>query len=289
MVFQGGALYPQLTVQENLEFSQRIRGISASERSVNALRMADGLGVAGLMKRLPEQLSGGEAQRVAIGRALMQNPRILLLDEPLAHLDGPLRSQLKQVLRQLHQERRLTTLHVTHDQEEALALGDRVALLHEGRLQQIDRPEVIYHHPMNRWVAGFIGSPSMNFLSGELRRTIHGTTFLGSSGSSWEVHIPDIAVPALPTGNHWIVGLRPEFITVVTGEQPASPENRLEGALERVEFTGTNLWWQVRCGSDQWMIRGLPQAEARIGSRWILRLDWTAAVWFHPDTAVAVA
>ncbi len=289
MVFQGGGLYPHLTVQENLEFSQRIRGFPAVERKSKAERMAERLGVLGLMHRLPEQLSGGESQRVAIGRALMQDPKILLLDEPLANLDGPLRVQLRRLIRKLHQEQNLTTIHVTHDQEEALALGDRVAVLHEGRFQQIDRPEIVYHRPINRWVAGFIGSPPMNFFVGELRDKSCGKAFAFRSNSLGEVTLPRAVVPMLPVGTPWEVGLRPEFTTVDEESASSHTGNQIEAELERTEFTGTNLWWQVRCGSETWMIRGLPHTNALKGSRWRLHLDWGAAVWFHPTTGVAVA
>lgn len=144
LVFQDGALFPQLTVRENLEFSQKIRGVSRGIRSSRAEGVASLLGIESLLDRHPEHLSGGEAQRVAIGRALMQEPSVLLLDEPLANLDPPLRLRLRGELRRLHRSLGLTVIHVTHDQEEALALGDRVALLHDGRIQQIAPPEQVY-------------------------------------------------------------------------------------------------------------------------------------------------
>lgn len=289
MVFQGGALYPHLTVRENLEFSQKIRGMPATARRAKADQVAVKLGLSNGMDRLPEQLSGGESQRVAIGRALMQDPKILLLDEPLANLDGPLRVQLRRLIRQLHQEQRLTTIHVTHDQEEALALGDRVALLHEGRFQQIDRPDVVYHRPVNRWVAGFIGSPPMNFMVGELRDHNQGTVFALESSSPWVLPLPDRSIPRLPLGSRWEVGLRPESITVAAKSVSDPSKNQLEVELERVEFTGTNLWWQVRCGSDSWIIRGRPDVDAQVGSRWRIDIHWGASVWFQTATGVAMA
>jgi len=289
MVFQGGALYPHLTVRENLEFSQKIRGMPATTRRAKADQVAAKLGLSSWMDRLPEQLSGGESQRVAIGRALMQDPKILLLDEPLANLDGPLRVQLRRLIRQLHQEQRLTTIHVTHDQEEALALGDRVALLHEGRLQQIDRPAVVYHRPINRWVAGFIGSPPMNFMVGEIRNHRQGTAFALESSAPCELPLPDRSIPRLPPGTRWEVGLRPESITVAVESVPDPSKIQPEVELERVEFTGTNLWWQVRCGSASWIIRGCPDVEAQLGSRWRIDIHWGTSVWFHPTTGVAMA
>lgn len=289
MVFQGGALYPHLTVQENLEFSRKIQGFPAVERRLKAKRMAEKLGIGGLMDRLPEQLSGGESQRVAIGRALMHDPKILLLDEPLANLDTPLRFQLRRLIREIHQEQNLTTVHVTHDQEEALALGDRVALLHEGRFQQIDSAELVYHRPVNRWVAGFLGSPPMNYFTGELRDKSCGKSFAFQSNSSGEVTLPPAVAPMLPVGTRWEVGLRPESITVVADSASSHTGVQIEVELEQTEFTGANLWWQVRCGSDTWMIRGLTQTNARKGSRWRIHLDWSAAIWFHPTTGIAMA
>lgn len=281
LVFQGGALYPHLNVRENLEFGQTIRGVEVSERRRHSDDIARKLGIGDWMKRLPEELSGGEAQRVAMGRALLQNPEILLLDEPLANLDGPMRRRLRMEVLQWHKEFGLTTVHVTHDQEEAMALGDRVALLHEGRIQQLGRPEQVYHKPTNRWVAGFLGSPPMNFTSGKLEPTTEGRAFVSRSEPEWRVDLPPDVLTDVPTGCRGEMGFRPESVGIGPSRGESAGTDVVEGVLERVEFTGANLWWQVRIGADRWTVRGKANVEARPGSRWQVRIDWSAAHWFE--------
>ncbi len=164
-VFQDGALYPHLSVKDNLAFALRLRRRPRAEIEERVRRTAERLGLTELLGRNPRELSGGQQRRVALGRALAREPRFLLLDEPLSGLDTPARLQLRAELARLHRERPTTTIHVTHDQEEALSLGERVAVLNEGSLQQIDTPLSLYCRPANVFVAGFIGSPPMNFLA----------------------------------------------------------------------------------------------------------------------------
>lgn len=162
LVFQGLALFPHLRVRENLGLNLRLRRVSALELAARVTAVAETLGLVPFLDRLPEQLSGGEKQRVALGRALVGRPKVLLLDEPLSGLDGPLRATLRAELRQLVRDQQLTVLHVTHDQREALALGHRVALLHGGELQQIATPTELYCQPASMVAARFIGEPPMN-------------------------------------------------------------------------------------------------------------------------------
>lgn len=166
MVFQQPALYPHLTVFQNLAFALRLRGISQSEIGTRVRRAAGILGLDSLLDRRPNQLSGGERQRVALGRAIVREPACFLLDEPFSSLDANLRSEMRGELRRLHRTLGATILHVTHDQEEAMMLGDRIVVLQNGRIQQAGEPLEIYQRPANRLVAGFFGSPPMNFLEG---------------------------------------------------------------------------------------------------------------------------
>lgn len=168
MVFQHHSLYPHLTVQQNLEFGLRLRGVAGAERARRVERVARLLSIEDLLGRKPAQLSGGQKQRVALGRAMVREPRAFLLDEPLSSLDAGLRAETREELARLHRKLGATLVWVTHDQEEAMTLGDRIAVLHEGRLQQVGRPMDIYQRPANRFVAGFIGSPAMNFLPARL-------------------------------------------------------------------------------------------------------------------------
>jgi multiple sugar transport system ATP-binding protein len=164
MVFQSYALFPHLDVEGNIGFGLAARGVATTERRARVREVGATLGLEGLLGRMPHELSGGERQRVALGRALAGRPKVLLLDEPLSNLDARLRDQMRVELRRIHDATGLTTLHVTHDQAEALSLGDRVAILRAGRLEQVGTPDEVYDAPAGRWVAGFLGSPPMQFL-----------------------------------------------------------------------------------------------------------------------------
>src|SRR5437762_3410675 len=168
MVFQSYALYPHMNVYDNLAFGMRARGAARADIAERVKETADVLGLGNLMRRRPSELSGGQRQRVALGRALIRQPKVFLMDEPLSNLDAGLRVQMRAELSRLHERFRVTTLYVTHDQVEAMTMGDRIAVMNSGRLQQVDAPETLYDHPANVFVAGFIGSPRMNFVPGRL-------------------------------------------------------------------------------------------------------------------------
>ena len=165
MVFQSYALYPHKTVEENISFPLEAQGLNREERSTKIRWAADLLGIGPLLRRKPRQLSGGERQRVALARALVREPQVFLLDEPLSNLDAKLRASARLELKQFQQRVGVSTIYVTHDQVEAMGLGDQIAVLNQGRLQQIGPPEEIYHHPANTFVATFVGSPPMNLLA----------------------------------------------------------------------------------------------------------------------------
>src|SRR5579883_2262601 len=168
MVFQSYALYPHMSVYDNLAFGLRLRHTPKKEIDRRVHEAAEILGIAALLTRKPKQLSGGQRQRVALGRAIVREPKVFLMDEPLSNLDVKLRVATRAELIKLHERLRTTTIYVTHDQQEAMTLGDRIGVLNAGCLQQLGRPETLYNHPANLFVAGFIGSPSMNLLDGQL-------------------------------------------------------------------------------------------------------------------------
>ena len=207
MVFQNYALYPHMTVEKNLGFALRQRKASKEEITQRVGAMAAMLGLEGLLQRRPGQLSGGQRQRVAMGRALVREPQVFLLDEPLSNLDAKLRVQMRAELKKLHHRLGITTIYVTHDQVEAMTLGDRIAVLSAGRLQQIGAPQEVYDHPANVFVAGFIGSPPMNLLSGSVRdgRVSAGDLAFARAG------VADAEV---------IVGIRPEGLRLVGPDDP---------------------------------------------------------------------
>jgi multiple sugar transport system ATP-binding protein len=225
MVFQSYALYPHMTVERNLAFGLRQRRTPRDELRRRVDEVGRMLGLEDLMRRRPGQLSGGQRQRVAMGRALVREPEVFLLDEPLSNLDAKLRVEMRSELKRLHHRVGVTTVYVTHDQVEAITLGDRIAVLSDGVLQQVGPPQDVYDHPANVFVAGFIGSPAMNLLTGRARG---GRVVVG------EVELPDAAVP----DGEVLVGIRPEGLRPV-GEGHDGPI--FEVQVEVVEPLGEEV------------------------------------------------
>src|SRR5207342_3357207 len=202
MVFQNYALYPHMTVADNMGFSLKLRGASSDEISKGVSRAAEILALTPLLERYPRQLSGGQRQRVAMGRAIVRDPQVFLFDEPLSNLDAKLRVAMRTEIKELHQRLKTTTVYVTHDQVEAMTMADRIVVMHDGRVEQIGAPLALYDRPDNVFVAGFIGSPAMNFLRGSLR--LNGAAaFLGPDG----IQLPLATAPAGGDGRPVIYGI----------------------------------------------------------------------------------
>jgi multiple sugar transport system ATP-binding protein len=238
MVFQSYALYPHMSVKGNLGFPLKMRGEDKATASQSVRNTADRLEIDKLLERRPAQLSGGQRQRVALGRAIVRDPLAFLMDEPLSNLDAKLRVEMRAYVSQLHQRLAKTILYVTHDQVEAMTMGDRVAVMRDGELEQVDPPQTLYDQPASLFVAAFIGSPAMNLLRGRLVSEADQTHVeLGSS----RLPIPaDLlrqrrALGALP-GGEVVVGIRPEALRPVTDSTPA-----LEGPVALVESLGSDL------------------------------------------------
>ncbi|MBV9862663.1 MAG: sn-glycerol-3-phosphate ABC transporter ATP-binding protein UgpC [Alphaproteobacteria bacterium] len=218
MVFQNYALYPHMTVYENMSFGLRLKKFPKSEirdRVENAARILD---ITDLLQRRPRQLSGGQRQRVAMGRAIVRNPKVFLFDEPLSNLDAKLRVQMRTEIKKVHQKVTTTTVYVTHDQVEAMTLADRVVVMNGGRIEQIGSPNEVYHHPATRFVAGFIGSPAMNFLPCRLEESDDQLVVRLSDTLSFPVPPSRVARYRPRVGNELIFGLRPEDIIEGRGE-----------------------------------------------------------------------
>jgi multiple sugar transport system ATP-binding protein len=238
MVFQSYALYPHMSVFDNMAFSLRLRKIGRQKISAGVAPAADILGIQHLMARYPRELSGGQRQRVAMGRAIVRNPKVFLFDEPLSNLDAKLRVQMRMEVKALHQRLNATSIYVTHDQVEAMTMADRIVVLHGGRIAQEGAPLDLYDHPENLVVAGFIGSPSMNFMSGTYR----------SQGSAGSVSIAGLEAP-LPVdrllvveGRDVVVGIRPEHFNIVEEQEGISSDIRV------VEPTGAETIVSVKAG-----------------------------------------
>jgi multiple sugar transport system ATP-binding protein len=248
MVFQNYALYPHMTVEENMGFALRMRGMPKAQRAEKVRAAAQSLGLTDLLSRKPGELSGGQRQRVALGRAIVREPQVFLFDEPLSNLDARLRVSTRGEIKALHQRLRVTTVYVTHDQEEAMTLGDRIAVMHAGQVRQCDTPLAVYAKPADRMVAGFVGTPSMNFVDGVIDRV----------GGAWHVRAGNWLVPighgtcndaSLADGKPVALGVRPTGLTL-TGADAASHPDALPGTIHVVEPLGeaTDLHVQTPLG-----------------------------------------
>ena len=281
MVFQSYALYPHMTVFDNLAFGLRMRGTPRDDidRRVNAA--AGILELGPLLKRKPRQLSGGQRQRVALGRAIVREPQAFLLDEPLSNLDAKLRVQTRIELQKQHRALHATFIYVTHDQVEAMTMGDRIAVMRDGLLQQVAPPREIYDHPANMYVAGFIGSPTMNFIP----VTVQGST---AKASGFEVQLP-----AAPGVEKAVLGVRPEAMTDNLrggGAQSASTNGHagLDMKVEVTEILGADQLVYGTVGQDSVIARVDPQMKVDPGDRLHLQLDTRRLHLFDPSSGEAI-
>ena len=246
MVFQSYALYPQMTVERNLSFGLRVAGLPKEEIDKRVKRAADMLQLGELLQRKPMALSGGQRQRVAIGRALVRDVDVFLFDEPLSNLDAKLRAELRVEIKRLHQRLGNTMIYVTHDQIEALTLADRVAVMKGGVIQQLDDPHVIYNEPKNLYVAGFIGSPTMNFIKGDIGGTVAAPSIAIGKG---KVALKDYAAKGkLKIGQAVVFGVRPEHLRLNAGNEPGLSD-AFDATVDLIEPMGSDsLVWLKLAG-----------------------------------------
>ena len=272
MVFQSYALYPHKSVRANMAFGLKMRGAPKAEIDAEVTQAARILGLADLLDRKPGQLSGGQRQRVALGRAIVRKPQVFLLDEPLSNLDAALRVQTRVELMKLHERLGTTFVYVTHDQVEAMTMGTRIAVMRDGRLQQVAPPREIFERPVNMYVAGFVGSPKMNFLPVE----IDGTT---ARGGDLVVNLP--RAPGVARG---ILGARPEAFTELTPEGMPT----VELIVDVVEILGSDQYAYGRVGADEVVARLDPHTDVGHGSRIRLGIDTRRLHVFDPETELAL-
>jgi multiple sugar transport system ATP-binding protein len=252
MVFQNYALYPNKSVGDNLAFPLQMRKVPKSEIDVRVKRAAETLGITHLLNRRPRQLSGGQQQRVALGRALVRDPKVFLMDEPLSNLDAMLRVQMRSELKRLHQQLATTVIYVTHDQMEAMTMADRIAVMSGGSVQQVGSPETIYRRPANTFVAGFMGSPAMNFLDGALSSD-DGTVVV--RGTGWELPLSAANAQRARSSStgEVILGARHANLTVL----PESASTGVAARVYTVEPTGDLTFVHAWVG-DQLMVASAP-------------------------------
>jgi multiple sugar transport system ATP-binding protein len=257
MVFQNYALYPHMTLADNMAFSLKLRGAPKDEISRRVGRAAEILGLTQLLDRYPRQLSGGQRQRVAMGRAIVRDPQVFLFDEPLSNLDAKLRVAMRLEIKELHQRLGTTTVYVTHDQIEAMTMADRIVVMHDGKVEQIGPPLELYDRPINLFVAGFIGSPAMNFIRGR----IDSDQFIADGG----LRLPIGAAPGDSAGRPAIYGVRPEHFRLTSDGIPVE--------VVVVEPTGTETQVVVKCGGQEMICVWRERIAARPGETIRIRPD----------------
>jgi multiple sugar transport system ATP-binding protein len=291
MVFQSYALYPTMTVRENMSFGMESRGVPRAEQERAIERVAALLQIEPLLRRKPSQLSGGQRQRVAMGRALVRDPKLFLFDEPLSNLDAKLRVEMRTEIKKLHHRVRKTTIYVTHDQVEAMTLASRIAVMHKGVLQQFDEPQAIYERPANMFVAGFMGSPSMNFLPARVasRDTGPAVTLGLEEGEDTVLPLPPGSrLPAAP-GAPVILGVRPEHFVVPHRAQPEQAVlGRLSLPVEVVEPAGSETMVVLRAGEREVTARFEPADTPKVGQRASLLVDMAKVTLFDPATELSL-
>ena len=288
MVFQNYALYPHMNVAENMSFSLRLRRAAQEEMRRKVGGSAAILGLDTLLDRYPRQLSGGQRQRVAMGRAIVRNPKVFLFDEPLSNLDAKLRVQMRIEIKKVHQKVRTTTVYVTHDQVEAMTLADRVVVMNKGRIEQIGTPNELYHRPATRFVAGFIGSPAMNFIPCRLEDV----------GGTLQIRLTDrigFALPparaaryhALPRTDKFLLGLRPEHLTEAHAHLGPGVET-FDTVLDVTEPMGMETL--VYFGLEGTPVCGRvdPNAGAKDGAPMRLAMDLNNMHLLNEDTGVVL-
>jgi multiple sugar transport system ATP-binding protein len=280
MVFQSYALYPTMTVQENIAFGLKMRKVPAAKIEEEVSRVAKLLQIEHLLGRKPSQLSGGQQQRVAMGRALARRPKIYLFDEPLSNLDAKLRVEMRTEIKLMHQRLKTTTVYVTHDQIEAMTLGDKVAVMKDGIVQQFGTPKEIYNNPANLFVASFIGSPPMNFIPLRLSRDAGGWRALLESGQD-RCELPlNLADADSLEGREVLLGIRPEQISI--GAQDSLPSLRAE--VQVIEPTGPDTMIFVSLNQTKVCGRLAPDAAPSPGESLTLQFEPDKVLLFDAQT-----
>jgi multiple sugar transport system ATP-binding protein len=267
MVFQSYALYPHMSIAENIAYPLRVRKLDRNQRDNRVAAVAKLLEIEPLLQRKPRQLSGGERQRVALARAIVREPRAYLMDEPLSNLDARLRVQMRGELKRLQHQLGTTTIYVTHDQAEAMTLASRVAVMKKGRLQQFDTPLNIYNHPANRFVAEFVGSPSMNFFEGCVEQG-----FFLSDSLKVPINYPDSAMT---------MGLRPEHVHVLTQPQAGA----IPASVYVTELMGNETFVFLSVGPHRVIARAPADFRAEVESKVWLRLETEKAHFFPKENS----
>jgi multiple sugar transport system ATP-binding protein len=287
MVFQNYALYPHMTVYENMAFGLKLRKYDKKEIQSRVDQAGETLGITDILDRKPKQLSGGQRQRVAVGRAIVRKPQVFLFDEPLSNLDAKLRVQMRTEISKLHKKLAATMIYVTHDQVEAMTMGDRIVVLKDGHIQQIDAPLSLYNQPVNKFVASFIGSPAMNFVEGRLVES-EGLRFDSLDGAI-SCNLRSDQVPSLMmyAGKPVTLGVRPEDI-YVDSEEGRAGERAGDVVLDVIEPMGNEIVIYASVGELNLVARISPTANPAVGDSVTLYFDSSKLHFFDAETEAAL-
>jgi multiple sugar transport system ATP-binding protein len=285
MVFQNYALYPHMSVYDNMAFGLKMRHFNRAEIAQRVQEAADILGIGDYLKRKPRQLSGGQRQRVALGRAIVRHPKVFLFDEPLSNLDAQLRVQMRVELKKIHDRLGTTAIYVTHDQVEAMTLGDRVVVMRGGEVQQVGEPLELYNSPANRFVASFIGSPAMNLVS---------VTLSGGNGALWahndgiRIRLPDRIGARLGrhAGASVTLGIRAEDLRLATAGDPA--DLAFDAVVEVVEKLGSQILLDTKAGTNAIVAAVEPSVRAEAHERLRIALNPERLHFFDSRTEAAI-
>ncbi len=290
MVFQNYALYPHMTVYDNMAFSLKIKKMPKDEIDKKVKEAAKILGIESLLKRKPKQLSGGQRQRVAMGRAIVRNPKVFLMDEPLSNLDAKLRVQMRIEISKLHQKLGTTMIYVTHDQTEAMTLGTRIVVMKDGIVQQIDTPQNLYDHPRNLFVASFIGSPQINLIDVEVLKE-NEDVFV--KNDYLKLKLPKEKADLLNEKNYIgkkvIFGIRPESIyDEEEFLEKADKEAIIDAKVRVYELMGAEVYLYFDLGEDQITARVKPSTQAKVGESTKFAFDMEKSYLFDPETSLII-
>lgn len=283
MVFQNYALYPHMTVYENMAFGLKLKKLPKDEIKKRVLEAADVLSIRELLERRPKALAGGQRQRVAVGRAIVRKPKVFLFDEPLSNLDAKLRVQMRAEIGKLHTRLQATMIYVTHDQIEAMTMGDRIVVMRDGNIHQIADPLTLYDQPSNKFVAGFIGSPAMNFMDGTIIKKKDALYF---SEENFVIKVHDDHTAALGdlVGKNLLMGIRPENIYDKVYAPNASPDSTITATVEVVEPMGSEAYLYLTTGKSPFIARVDSYEQLEVNQDIDLVLDMSKAHYFDKAT-----
>ena len=283
MVFQNYALYPHMTAYENMSFALRLRKFPKPEIDARVKETAEILSITNLLNRRPRELSGGQLQRVAVGRAIVRKPMVFLFDEPLSNLDAKMRVQMRTELKKLHIRLQSTMIYVTHDQTEAMTMGDRIVVMKDGVIQQVADPISLYNNPVNKFVAGFIGSPPMNFIDGKVIKK-DGKFFFKEGIFSLKIAEDMYGKISAYEGRDLVFGIRPEDIHDKLFVTEASPDNTVKAVVEIVEPMGAEVFLYITAGKSSLIARVGGRENPEVGQDMDLVFDMSKVHFFNKDT-----